>query len=146
MSSPDRAWILREFDLFQDLADEEMTLINRAAPMSTLSGGQTLYSPTRPKEVLFILKQGRVRLYQVGSDGRTFTTAILEPGQVFGEMAALGQRLDHTYAETLEPCVVCLMSRADVERLLGSSLTTSRSSRPTWYHRNTRQLPTPTST
>jgi CRP-like cAMP-binding protein len=86
--------------------------------MRELPAGQTLYRPDAPTEVLFILKQGRIRLYQIGIDGRTITTAILTPGQVFGEMAALGQQLDQTWAETLERCVVCLMSRADVQRLL----------------------------
>lgn len=51
---------------------------------------------------------------------------MIMPGQPFGEMAVpgqhlgqlLGQHLDQSYAETVEPCVVCLMSRTDVERLL----------------------------
>jgi CRP/FNR family cyclic AMP-dependent transcriptional regulator len=111
-------WVLREFDLFQDLTDAEVDRIGAAAPMRELPAGQTLYSPDRRTEVLFILKKGRIRLYQIGVDGRTITTAILTPGQVFGEMAALGQQLDRTWAETLEPCVVCLMSRSDVQRLL----------------------------
>ena len=111
-------WVLREFDLFQDLTDAEVDQIGASAPMRELPAGQTLYSPDRPTEVLFILKKGRIRLYQIGIDGRTITTAILTAGQVFGEMAALGQKLDQTWAETLEPCVVCLMSRQDVQRLL----------------------------
>lgn len=114
----EREWVLREFDLFRDLTDAEVAVIGDAAPMSQLPAGQTLYAPDRPTEVLFILKSGRIRLFQIAADGRTMTTAIIEPGQVFGEMAALGQHLDQTYAQTLEPCVVCLMSRADVERLL----------------------------
>jgi CRP/FNR family cyclic AMP-dependent transcriptional regulator len=111
-------WVLREFDLFQDLTDDEVERIGASAPMRQLPAGQSLYSPDRPSEVLFILKKGRIRLYQIGIDGRTITTAIIAPGQVFGEMAALGQHLEQTWAETLEPCVVCLMSRPDVERLL----------------------------
>jgi CRP-like cAMP-binding protein len=111
-------WVLREFDLFQDLTDAEVDQIGASAPMRELPAGQTLYGPDRPTEVLFILKKGRIRLYQIGIDGRTITTSILAPGQVFGEMAALGQKLDQTWAETLEPCVVCLMSRQDVQRLL----------------------------
>ena len=111
-------WVLREFDLFQDLDDDEVDLIGRSAPMRELPAGLGLYAPDRPAEVLFILKKGRIRLYQIGIDGRTITTAIITPGQVFGEMAALGQQLDQTWAETLEPCVVCLMSRQDVQRLL----------------------------
>jgi CRP/FNR family cyclic AMP-dependent transcriptional regulator len=116
--SSEREWVLREFDLFRDLSDDEVAKIGQAAPMSELPTGQLIYTPNQPAEVLFILKKGRIRLYQISSDGRTMTTAIIAPGQVFGEMAALGQQLDQTFAETIEPCVVCLMSKADVERLL----------------------------
>ncbi len=118
LENPDREWVLREFDLFRDLSDAEVEHIGAAAPMSELPAGEMLYSPDRPSEVLFILKKGRIRLYQIAVDGRTMTTAMITPGQVFGEMSALGQHLDQTYAETAESCVVCVMGRADVERLL----------------------------
>jgi CRP/FNR family transcriptional regulator, cyclic AMP receptor protein len=118
MADIDHEWVLREFDLFRDLSDEEVEVIGQSAPMSHLPAKQELYSPDRPTEVLFILKKGRIRLFQIGVDGRTMTTAIITAGQVFGEMAVLGQHLDQSYAETVEPCVVCLMSRSDVERLL----------------------------
>ena len=117
-SEPARGFVLREFDLFRDLADDEVAAIGEAAPMRTLPSGELLYSPTRPTEVLFILRSGRVRLYVIGADGRTLTTAIVEAGQLFGEMVPLGQSLTDTYAETLDPCVVCPLSRQDVERLL----------------------------
>lgn len=111
-------FVLREFDLFRDLDDEEVAAIGAAAPMQTIPAGQQLYSPVTPTQVLFILKAGRVRLYVIGVDGRTLTTAIVDPGQLFGEMVPLGQSLADTHAETLEPCVVCLMGRGDVDRLL----------------------------
>jgi CRP-like cAMP-binding protein len=115
-----RTFVLREFDLFQDLDDDEVGSIGAAAPMRELPVRQVLFSPTTPTEVLFILKEGRVRLFTVGADGRTLTTAIVEAGQVFGEMASMGQSMTDTWAETLEPCTVCLMSREDVQRLLMS--------------------------
>jgi CRP-like cAMP-binding protein len=120
MSDLEREWVSREFDLFRDLTDSEVDVIGRSAPMRQLPAGQVLYSPDGPTEVLFILKKGRIRLYQVGIDGRTMTTAMITPGQVFGEMAALDQHLDQAYAQTVDPCVVCLMSRADVQKLLRS--------------------------
>lgn len=117
-TDPARGFVLREFDLFRDLDDAEVAAIGDAAPMRELPPGQLLYSPDRPTEVLFILRAGRVRLYVIGSDGRTLTTAIVEAGQLFGEMVPLGQSLTGTWAETLDPCVVCPMSRRDVERML----------------------------
>lgn len=110
--------VLREIDLFRDLDEAEMDRVGNAAHMADIPAGQRLYSPEQPNELLFIIKRGRIRLFQVSPDGRTLTTAILEAGQVFGEMHALGQRLDQTYAEALDPCMVCIMSRTDVERLL----------------------------
>ncbi len=115
---PERGLVLREFDLFRDLSDTEVDAIGAAAPMRTIPNGQLLYSPGRPTEVLFILKAGRVRLYMIGADGRTLTTAFVEPGQLFGEMVSLGQSLANTYAEALDTSVLCLMSRTDVDRLL----------------------------
>ncbi|MGD9048303.1 MAG: Crp/Fnr family transcriptional regulator, partial [Anaerolineae bacterium] len=40
------------------------------------------------------------------------------PGTIFGEMALIGQGMHNTFAEATEDCVLCVMSREDVERLL----------------------------
>jgi CRP/FNR family transcriptional regulator, cyclic AMP receptor protein len=111
-------WCLREVDIFCDLSPEEMNAIAQAAPMRTYAAGELLYSPHKPVETLFILKQGRVRIFRVSADGRALTTAILTPGTIFGEMVVLGQRMYENFAEALEESVVCVMSRADVHRLL----------------------------
>ncbi|MCP3757244.1 Crp/Fnr family transcriptional regulator [Streptomyces sp. TBY4] len=68
--------------------------------------------------MLFILKQGWVRVFRVSADGRALTTAIIAPGTIFGEMVLLGQHMFHSYAEALDDVTVCVMSRADVHRLL----------------------------
>jgi CRP/FNR family cyclic AMP-dependent transcriptional regulator len=115
-------WRLSEMDLFADLSLQEMQRIADAAPMRPVERGALVYSPHRPVEILFILKKGRVRLYYTASDGRSLTTAIITPGELFGDMAPLGQRMGDSYAEMLEPGVLCLMSRADVQRLLLSDL------------------------
>jgi CRP-like cAMP-binding protein len=53
-----------------------------------------------------------------GPDGRALTTAIIQPGTIFGEMVLLGQQMYDNYAEALEEVLVCVMSRADVNRFL----------------------------
>ncbi|WP_198954539.1 Crp/Fnr family transcriptional regulator [Kineosporia sp. R_H_3] len=113
-----RAWRLSEMDLFADLSDAEMQAIAEAAPMREVPRGALLYAPHRPVDVLFIVKAGRVRVYRTAVDGRSLTTAIVTPGQLFGQMPALGQRMDDAYAEMLEAGVLCVMNRSDVQRLL----------------------------
>lgn len=109
---------LREIDLFQDLSPEELRHLSQRAPIKRVPKGTIFYTPEDSAEVLFILKEGRVRLYQLLPDGRTLTLAILEAGAVFGEMVLLGQELHGSFAEALTPCLLCLMSRNDVRALL----------------------------
>ena len=109
---------LRDIDIFQDLAPAEVDALGVRAPMRTVPAGATFYSPEDTSEVLFILKAGRVRIYRLSPDGKALTTAIVEAGTIFGEMAILGQGMHDSYAESMVPCVLCLMSRDDVKHLL----------------------------
>ncbi len=111
-------WCMAEVDIFADLSAPEMEAIAVAAPMKTYPAGGLLYSPHQPVETLFILKQGRVRIFRVSPDGRALTTALISPGTVFGEMLLLGQQMHDNFAEALDEVVVCVMSRADAHRFL----------------------------
>ncbi|MBN1657945.1 MAG: Crp/Fnr family transcriptional regulator [Anaerolineae bacterium] len=105
-------------DIFQDLSEEEIEEIDRATTMSTCRRGKIFYMPEDTSEVLFLLKKGRVQLYRISPDGKKLVIATVEPGSVFGEMALIGQGMHNTFAEATEDCVLCVMNREDVERLL----------------------------
>lgn len=114
----DPTWCMSEVDIFCDLSAAEMKAIATAAPRKNYSAGEVVYSPDKPVQALFILKSGRVRIFRISVDGRALTTAIITPGTVFGEMELLGQRMYGNYAEAMEESVICVMSRADVNRFL----------------------------
>lgn len=116
--SPDKLSYLRDVDIFRDLDQAEVEALGKRAPMQRVQAGTVFFSPEQAAEVLFILKEGRVRLYHLSAAGKALTTAVLEAGTIFGEMALLGQRLHQSYAEALSPCLLCLMSREDVKSLL----------------------------
>ncbi len=117
-AAPDKLWCMSEVDIFCDLDDTEMDAIAQAAPMKTYAAGELLYSPHQPLEALFILKKGRIRIFRVSPDGRALTTAIIEPGTIFGEMVIVGQQMRDSFAEALDDVVVCVMTKTDVRRLL----------------------------
>lgn len=114
----DKTSYLRDVDIFRDLNQTEVEVLGKYAPMQRVPAGTVFYSPEQAGEVLFILKEGRVRLYHMSADGKALTTAVLEAGTIFGEMALLGQHLHQSYAEALSPCLLCLMSREDVKGML----------------------------
>ncbi len=115
---PDKLSYLRDTDIFRDLEHAEVEALGKRAPMQRVPAGTVFFSPEQAAEVLFILKEGQVRLYHLSPDGKALTIAVLEPGTIFGEMAMLGQRLHQSYAEAMRPCLLCLMSREDVKSML----------------------------
>ena len=117
-TNPDKIWCMAEVDIFCDLDERDMDALSAAAPMKTFTAGTLVYTPHEPLETLFILKKGRIRIFRVSPDGRALTTAIIEPGTIFGEMVIVGQQMHDSFAEALDDVVVCVMTKADVRRLL----------------------------
>lgn len=109
---------LSELTVFQDLSPREMEELNRVTTMSTVPRGRVFYRPEEPGEVLFILKEGRVQLYRISPEGKKLVITTLGPHTLFGEMALLGTKMHNTFAEAIEDCLICIMSRTDLERLI----------------------------
>lgn len=109
---------LRMVDIFQDLSEAEMQEMDRTTTMTTCSRGKVFYRPEDTGEVLFILKKGRVQLYRLSPEGKKLVIATIGEKSIFGEMALIGQGMHQTFAAAVDDCVLCVMSRHDIERLI----------------------------
>jgi CRP/FNR family transcriptional regulator, cyclic AMP receptor protein len=105
-------------EIFQDLSQSEIEYIDQMTAMITTPKERVFFNPAESAEVLFILKKGDVSIYRINPEGKKLVTSQLGPGSIFGEMSVLGQRMQETYAEATTDCLICVMSRADVEQLL----------------------------
>ncbi len=118
MEPPGGIYCPRQVDIFADLDPAEMAELDRMMVLTTYERGRTLYAPDERREVLFMLKTGRVELYRLSLEGRKLVVASIEPGTFFGEMVLVGQGMYDSFAEAVENSTVCVMTRSDVERLL----------------------------
>lgn len=109
---------LHQVEIFQDLAPAELQVMDEMMTVKHVAAGTVFYTPRQLSEVVFLVKQGRVRLYQISDEGKPFTTALIEAGTFFGEMTLLGQSLCGSFAEAATPCLLCIMSREDVKTAL----------------------------
>jgi CRP-like cAMP-binding protein len=109
---------LAEVTAFQTLSPREFAELDRMTTMTTVRKGRIFYQPDVPTEVLFILKEGRVQLYRINPGGKKLIIATLGPHSLFGEMAMLGARMNNTFAEAMEDCLICVMSHNDLQRLI----------------------------
>ena len=109
---------LSDIELFRDLSERDMSELDRVTTMTPVPRGRVFYRPEEVGEVLFLLKEGRVQLYRISPEGKKLVIATLGHGTLFGEMALLGQQMHNTFAEALDDCLIYVMSRADLERLI----------------------------
>src|ERR671913_2072577 len=118
MSLDEEIRFLSMVDILGPLSDEEMEDLAKRAPDTFLEQADILYSPGDGTERLFVLKKGRVQLYEVGDIGDEITLSVVEEGNVFGEMALTAQSLQGLYVRALTPSTVVSMRREQVERLI----------------------------
>jgi CRP/FNR family transcriptional regulator, cyclic AMP receptor protein len=112
----DKLWYLRRLNLFEGMREEEVEAVSRELRMRTCEPGAPFR--TREQDRVYLLKSGRMRLYQLTADGHEITTAVLEPGQLFGLSSLMGGDGCATHAEPLEEAVVCEASAPDFVGLL----------------------------
>jgi CRP/FNR family cyclic AMP-dependent transcriptional regulator len=118
MSLKEEIRLLSMVDVLGPLSDEQMEDLAKKTPDTFLEQEDVLYSPQQGTERLFILKKGRVQLYEVDRSGEEITLSVIEDGNVFGEMALTGQSLEGLYVRALVPSTVVSLRREDLEDLI----------------------------
>ncbi len=109
--------LLSSMDILRDLTEDEIETLMDKSPMRTALKDTIFYGLDGP-EVLFLLKSGKVELFRQSPDGRKLTLATIEEGPFCGEMSLIGLHLNGTYAMAREDCVMCVLSRHDLESLM----------------------------
>lgn len=82
--------------------------------------GGTIYIPDEPAAELYVIKEGRVALNLLSSEGRTLTVRVVKAGEVFGHAALLSDGSYDTFAQALQPTTVAAVRRDELESLMAA--------------------------
>src|SRR5258708_26144001 len=104
-SAPDKLWYLRRLSSCEGMSVEEGERVAHDLRMRSCSAKSSVLDGSA--ERVYMVKEGRVRLYQITANGQEVTTAVLVPGQLFGLGALFGKGGDATFAEALEDTGIC---------------------------------------
>ncbi len=111
MAEMTKFWYLENFNLFKELNQESMKELGRITSMQEIAKNQPIYFPREPSSSLFFLKKGRVKLTRISGDGKEMILALVNKGEVFGEMAYLGEGERNEFATALDDCIVCAINK-----------------------------------
>ena len=89
MTSADRGTFLRTHYLFRDLEPQVVDKIEALVAERHLGKGEHLFQKGDPGDALYGVISGRMVMCVTGEQGREIILNIIEPGEVFGEIALL---------------------------------------------------------
>jgi len=101
--------LLSLVDVLEPLSEEELEELAARCPDIRLEKGQEFYRPHEHDAGLFLIKEGRVLVYELTSSGEQLTLVVLGAGT-----ALTARRLQGMHARALEPSVLAFMRREDL--------------------------------
>jgi CRP/FNR family transcriptional regulator, nitrogen oxide reductase regulator len=104
MSTPrlDAAYWLAKSPLFRKLSEPDLRAIAATAQRKVVAPGTCVFHQGRPAECQYLLLHGRVKIFQVTSDGREVVLRFIGPGEIFGIVSTLGEAVYPASAEAME--------------------------------------------
>lgn len=119
MSEQSKLWYLENIRLFKGLPNREMMFIMKKTIMRKSVKNQYIYFPEDPSSTIYFLKKGRVKIGTYSPDGKEIIKAILQPGEIFGELGIMGEERRTDFAQAMDKDVIlCAMSLNDMEEMM----------------------------
>jgi CRP-like cAMP-binding protein len=110
--------VLAATELFQAVSPDELTELARHAGTRRLVRGDILFNEGEEPDALYVVLRGRVAIANKSFDGRESVVALMEPGDLFGEMGMLDGRPRSAEGRALEPSEVLELQYEPVRELL----------------------------
>jgi len=104
---------LRQVPLFRTLQKEDIESLSAAIGMQSVKRGDVLFRKGSEGTVLYIIKEGRIKIVLPSKDGSEVILAIFSETDFFGEMALLDGIPRSADAIALEDCELLVLNRAD---------------------------------
>jgi CRP/FNR family cyclic AMP-dependent transcriptional regulator len=94
--------LLSEVELFDDLSPEQIDAIADAGETRTLYRNDVLFTEDEDAAELFVVVSGRIAISNKSIDGRESMMALMERGDLFGEMPLFDNKRRSAEARALE--------------------------------------------
>lgn len=113
-------WHLENIDVTHLLCPTKLgDDVRMAAHDKTLfKKGDAVYLPHDMSDRIFFITKGRIKISVSNEEGKEITKAILGKGEVFSELAMMGEEHRHDLATALEDSEVCMVTLSELRGLM----------------------------
>ncbi|QDQ29341.1 Crp/Fnr family transcriptional regulator [Chitinimonas arctica] len=109
---------LKQIPLFYGLSDDELAHIEASAVAKTYPKGTIIINEGDAGSSMFLLMQGRLKVFVSDSNGKEYVLAVLGPGEYVGELSLLDDEPRTASVETEEQSTFLVIQKEDFLALL----------------------------
>jgi hypothetical protein len=115
-TSEDARRLLANCILFRGLVTGERDAVVARARIRHFAAGETIFLMGSPGTSMMAVLRGTVRISVPSPEGREIVLAILQPGEVFGEIALLDGKERTADARAMTGCDLAVLERRGIPR------------------------------
>lgn len=104
--------------IFNHLDAHQMAEIHALTKSVVVRKGEHLYQAGDPSNALYIVSEGRVRIYRLAESGKEQLLRLLNPGDFTGELALFTASVHESYACAMTETHICTITRDDLQALM----------------------------
>jgi CRP/FNR family cyclic AMP-dependent transcriptional regulator len=118
MESEKEGTYLKQVAIFADLAQEDIQDLMVVAKRRAFRAGEVIFHRDDPGQVLYLIKEGKVKICLISPDGQEIALAVLGVGEYFGEFALYDGLPRSTDAIAIEKVECYTLQRSDFQNAI----------------------------
>lgn len=112
---------LKQVNIFAGLSDEDLSELSAVARRRTFRAGEVIFHREDPGQVLYVIKEGKVKICLISPDGQEISLVVFGKGEYFGELALLDGLPRSADAIALERVECYTLQRSDFQKAIMKS-------------------------
>lgn len=112
---------LKQVYIFAGLSDEDIQALMSVARKRTFRSGEVIFHRDDPGQVLYVIKEGKVKICLISPDGQEISLVVFGKGEYFGELALLDGLPRSADAIALERVECYTLQRSDFHNAIMKS-------------------------
>lgn len=111
-------WFLENIDVTGIFCEKKFDAAENHLSHRVFEKGEYIYLPDEHSDKIYLIAEGRVKIGSDRDNGKEITKAILTKGEIFGELALIGEKIRRDFAVAMDHTEVCILSVKEMRSLM----------------------------
>lgn len=121
MSKENASSCIETVPIFKNLTKDELNQVIEISNHKSLEKGKFIFTAGDTLDSLYVVHRGKIKITRYSEDGKEQIIRILSHGEFLGELALFSNETVNTYAEAIEPSIVCMVEHQGLKDLMSKS-------------------------